>query len=581
MTRKSTTILALISAFALLFGFEASAQVTVLNSNVPPGFGQAGYIEAATVDNFADPDSGGTLTMNGVRMIVPKNSVLQFPANTLKWRDLFDPTISAPVNDVAPTIAANKTGLALLDNPAQVRGVSPYLPFNAIVSGNIDVKGTTLNNVTGLKNPPGTYIVGLILPVGQDLGNGGQGFVTFIDYAKGRFEVGGTLGKQNTGTVIEINDPTGRYGLAHSPDPRWSVDNENPTIASGNGYPMCIPRVAPPSIDLECPLYNRPLNPPIGDPNHDSLFQPGAPLQAFMMPASKKPGLTKPDPWAQAPLMLGDYIAYAGVLYKNVPTAVVTNFKTQTYISANTVGVDKLGIYTAPGTANEVGPAYVQLARMVIGTGGNTSGTNVLSNATLGIQGGNIILPEPRNNMVVVGFVTDSTQLVDIVAVEIDAGSGVETCNRILGTVLPEVGVFQGVIAKGNKGRFRFEVAKDGALQPVTRVYAAYSHHGVAQVTKQTGTIVPPASPQICVDKDAPAPILHHGENGLLSGQYHAPMFTFQFADAPPGYPSIPNNVNDIPFLVQGEGGNLSGGPLDPFPPFCPEDSHMVPTCQP
>jgi hypothetical protein len=118
-------------------------------------------------------------------------------------------------------------------------------------------------------------------------------------------------------------------------------------------------------------------------------------------------------------------------LYKNVPSAIVTNFKTQTYISANTVGVDKLGIYTAPGTADKVGPAYVQLARGVVGTGGNINGTNVLPNATLGIVGGNIPLPEPRNNIVIVGFVTDSTELVDIIAVDIDPGSGAESC-RIL-----------------------------------------------------------------------------------------------------------------------------------------------------
>jgi hypothetical protein len=575
MTRKSTTILALISAMALLFGFGASAKVTVLNSNVPPGFGQGGYIEAATVDNFADPDSGGTLTMNGVRMIVPKNSVLQFPANTLKWRDLFDPTVSAPVNDVAPSIHAGKTGLALLDNPSQVRGVSPYLPFNAIILGNIDVKGTTINNVTGLKNPPGTYIVGLILPVGQDLGNGGQGFITFIDYAKGRFEVGGTVGKQNTGTVIEINDPTGRYGLQHSPDPRWSVDNENPTIASGNGYPMCVPRVAPPAVDPDCPLFNRPLNPPVGAPGHDPIFPPGVPLQAFVMPASKSAGSTQPDPWKQAPLMLGDYIAYAGVLYKNVPTAIVTNFKTQTYISANTVGVDKLGIYTASGTADKVGPAYVQLARGVVGTGGNINGTNVLPNATLGIVGGNIPLPEPRDNIVIVGFVTDSTQLVDIIAVDIDPGSGAESC-RILGTQLPEPGVVVGGIGRGNKGRFRFEIGK-GNFQPTTRVYSAYSRHGQLQLPNQAGTI--PPSPQICVDPNAPSPILSGG-NGLLSGQYHAPMFTFQFPDAPPGFPSIPSNFDNQPFLVQGEGGNPSAGPLAPQPPICP-DVGGVPTCQP
>jgi hypothetical protein len=574
MRRKSTITrtLALIFASTLLWVARGHAQLTVLNSNVPPGFGQAGYIEGATVDSLADPDSGGTLTMGGVKMIVPRNSVVQFPANTFKWRDLFDPTMSAPVNDVAPTIVCAHgpcTGLALLDNPGQIHGQSPYLSFNAIVSGNIDVKGAT-------GNPPGTYIVGLILPIGQDLGNGGQGFITFIDYAKGRFEVGGTLGTQNTGTVIEINDPTGRYGLPHSPDPRWSVDNENPTIASGNGYPMCIPRVAPPSIDPECPLYNRLLNPPIGATGHDTLFQPGAPLLAFIMPASTSPGTTQPDPWKQAPLMLGDYIAYAGTLYKNVPKPAVTNFRTQTYISANTVSVDKLGIYTAPGTADQVGPAYVQLARMVVGTGGSTNGTNVLANATLGIQGGNIPLPEARLNIFIRGFVTDSSQLVDVIAVDIDPSSGKETC-RVLGTLLPEPGVFQGVIAKGNKGRFTFEVGK-GAFQPVTRVYAAYSRHGQVQLPDQ-GSI--PPTPTLCVDNNVPiAPIFKGHNNGLFTGQYHAPMFTFQFPDAPPGYPSIPNNSNDVPFLTQGEGGNPSDGALVPQPPTCP-DSGGTPTCQP
>jgi hypothetical protein len=561
---KLTIVLVL--ATGLLWSTGVNAQVTV-NSNVPPGFGQAGYIEAATVDNFADPNSGGTLTMGGVKMIVPANSVLQFPANTLKWRDLFDPTVSAPVNDVAPIIRAGRTGLALLDNPAQARGVSPYLPFNAIVAGNIDVKGTTA--------PPGTYIVGLIVPVGQDLGNGGQGFITFIDYAKGRFEVGGTMGKQNTGTVIEINDPTGRYGLPHSPDPRWSVDNENPTIASGNGYPMCVPRVAPPSIDADCPLFNRPLNPPVGASGHDPIFPPGVPLQAFDMPASTKEKKTTPDPFKQAPLMLGDYIAYAGVLYKDVPTAVVTNFKTQTFVAAHTVSVDKLGIYTASGTADKVGPAYMQLARMVVGTGGNIKGTDVLPNAALGIVGGNIPLPEPRNNIVIVGFVTDSTQLVDLIAVDIDPGSGVESC-RILGTQLPEPGVIVGGIGRGNKGRFRFDVGK-GSFQPTTRVYAAYSHHGQLQLPPQGGTI--PPSPQICADPNAP-PFSENGGNGLLSGQYHAPMFGFQFPDAPPGFPSIPNNFDNQPFLVQGEGGNPSAGPLAPQPPICP-DVGGVPTCQP
>ena len=91
-------------------------------------------------------------------------------------------------------------------------------------------------------------------------------------------------------------------------------------------------------------------------------------------------------------------------------------------------------------------------------------------------------------------------------------------------------------------------------------MYMAQSRHGTVRVPNQTRAIHPP--------------------QGLLSGQYHAPMFTFQFADAPPGFPIIPQNFNSMPFLTQGEGGNPSKGPLTPFPPFCPLVG-LVPTCQP
>ena len=569
MKAKSTITLLFVLASTLLWVTAGNAQfLTVLNSNVPAGFGQAGYIQTATLGS----DGGGTLVMNGITMIVPANSVVQFPANTLKWADLFAPNVNTtPVYDpgvpTEPNLsitctppALKCTGLALLDNFAQTVGQSPYLPFNANVLGNIDTK-----NVTGLG--VNTYIVGLILPIGQDLGNGGAGVITFIDYAKGRFEVGGQLNTPGTGTVIEINDPSGRYGFAHSPDPRWTVDPDNPSVAAGNGYPMCIPRIAPPKIDLSCPLFNRPLNP--SGAGQDPFLQPGAPLMVVNMPPSAKPGTTKPDPWKEAPFMIGDFVAYAGVMYKNDPSAPIDPTKPwnqQTYISANTVGADKVALYTAPcasgkeNCTSSVGPAYMQLARMVIGTGGATPGTNVLPNANLGITGGQIPLPEPKNNIVITGFVTDSTQLVDIFAADIDPNNGNET-PRLLGTVLPEPGVVVGGVGRGNKGRFRFEVGK-GSFGNRTRVYLAQSHHGMVQVPNQHGTI--------------------HPKGGLISGQYHAPMFTFFFPDAPPGFPIIPQNFDSMPFLTQGEGGNPSAGPLSPFPPYCPvSGSPPLPTCQP
>lgn len=563
MKAKSTITLLCVLASTLLWVTAGNAQfLTVLNSNVPAGFGQAGYIQTATLDSKT---GGGTLVMNGITMVVPANSVVQFPANTLQWADLFDFKVYSPVYDttgvpIEPnlSITSGTTGLALLDNAAQSTGLSPYLPFNANVLGNIDTK-----NVTGLGL--NTYIVGLILPIDQDLGNGGAGVITFIDYAKSRFEVGGQLNTPGTGTVIEINDPLGRYGWAHSPDPRWSVDADNPTITAGNGYPMCIPKFAPAKkIDVDCPIYNRPLNP--SGAGQDPFLQPGAPLMVVNMPASKAPGTTKPDPWREAPFMIGDYVAYAGVMYKNHPNAPINPavpWNQQTYISANTAGADKVALYTAPcasGTekcTGSVGPAYMQLARMVIGTGGTA--IVVSPNPNLGITGATIPLPEPRNNIVITGFVTDSTQLVDIFAADIDPGSGKET-HRLLGTVLPEPGVLVGGAGRGNKGRFRFEVGK-GNFGNRTRVYLAQSHHGMVKVPNQHGTIRPP-------------------QGGLISGQYHAPMFTFQFPDAAPGFPIIPQNFDSMPFLTQGEGGNPSAGPLDPFPPFCPI-SNGLPTCQP
>lgn len=560
-----------IAAMILLWAGGASAQLTVFNSNVPPGFSQVGFIQAATLDSATDPNSGGTLTINGITMIVPKNTVLQFPASTAKWADLFAVPFRKPIYDspgipTEPTltIPAGKTGLALLDNPTRILGTSPDFLFNATVLGNIDVKGTTLSNVTGAANPPGTYIVGLILPIDQDLGNSGAGFITFIDYAKGRFEVGGTLGKANTGTVIEINDPTGRYGWAHSPDPVWSVDPDNPTVATGNGYPMCLPKLNPfnaggtinaANVDPDCPITNRPLNPAVGVTKpfpHDPFLQVGAPLEVFFMPAAPRgPGTTSPDPWKKVPLMIGDFIGWTGAMYRTNPTlpfAPLLPMNQQTYISANTVGVDKLAVYTQPNSK----PCYMQLTRMAIGTGG--APLVVPANAALGILGGTIPLPEPRNNIVIRGFVTDSTQLVDIFAVDWSPTNGAET-HRLLGTVLPEPGIL-GVPPRGNKGRFRFEIGK-GSFQPTTRMYGAQSRTGTVQLAPEGGTGA--------IGTIFPA-------NGLLAGQYRAPMFIFQYPDAAPGFPVIPSNFNNQPFLFLGEGGNPNGsaGPLIPFPPFQP-----------
>jgi len=582
LLRAASTLI----AAGLLWTTAAHAQLTVLNANVPSAFAMTGFIQAATLKPGGAANAGGALTVNNITMIVPDNSVVQLPANNLRWAQLFDPNESAAVFDKAipaqatPPInhpATNAlgqpiTGLALADvpHPPPAAGTfpGPFPSYEVTVIGNIDTAGTS-------GNPAGSYIVGLILPTSQELGNGGAGFITAIDYAKGRIEVNGTLNTLGTGTIVEINDPVGRYGFAHSPDPRFTADTDNPTVISGNGYPMGVPKVAPPAIDPDRPLFNRPLNPAAGVNTpfrHDPFLQVGAPLMAFDMPAKAAPnqaGDTTPDPWKQVPFMVGDFVAYAGTLYKIDPNAPVTPFNPsqpagpnnrpmnqQFYVSAYSLEAANVQVITASGPVAQVGPAYITMERFKVGTGG--ANLTVPPNPALGTQGGVIPIAEPKLNAVFVGFVTDPTALVDIFAIDVDPATGTQN-PRLLGTVLPQAGL----PAMGNRGRFRFDVGILGTLLPDTRQYMVRTRHGQVRLGNQVGLNQAP----FC---------------GLLAGEYKAPNFNYQFADPPKGFPLAPDIFNTFPFLTAGEGPQpplnppcppptkVTIGPLTPFPPSTP-----------
>src|SRR3954462_5654366 len=69
-----------------------------------------GFIDAATVTPEADGFSGGgTITVNGTTIVVPKHTLLQMPAFALTWQELF---AMAP----APYGPA-QSGLAKADTP--------------------------------------------------------------------------------------------------------------------------------------------------------------------------------------------------------------------------------------------------------------------------------------------------------------------------------------------------------------------------------------------------------------------------------------------------------------------------------
>jgi len=495
-----------------------------------PQFDMTGFIQEATLDASVCPSPpadprlvGGTMTLNGIKMIVPCNTLLQLPAATMTWADLFDPTVSAPVNDTTTTVIGTvdlsgnpvtvpvqgpgQTRLALADNPM------PFPSFEVRAQGNV------VN---------GKYIVGLIVPITQQGLNASSGLITYIDYKFGSFRVGGievagvtcdpTLpggGPTCPGALVQINDPVGRWGLVHSIDPRFSGDFENTTVHASTGIPVCIPRTDPAVADDPlCPKGNRPLNGDTRFPT-DPFLAVGASLKIFDMPAPVD-GVF-PDARQQVPMMVGDQVIYTGTLYKIDPAKTITlasgspvpdNSASNTYMSAHTVE-DVLGIFTAPG----VPPAYVSVEDLLIGTNGAA------------VQG---LLQEASTRLTVVGFTTDPTRVVDINAEDVNPCTGQTTLRR-LATTDPAT--------QPVRGRFVHRVL-GGDFMPPTRNYV---------ITSRTIQLDANGEPVLVA-------------NGLANGHFLLPNFEYIFPENHRlGDPLIPFNFQDLPFLAKGS------GPVDGF----------------
>ncbi|NUQ32473.1 MAG: hypothetical protein HOP99_06605 [Dermatophilaceae bacterium] len=500
-------------------------------------FDVTGFIQTATLDPAApgDPHDGGTLTVNGHTIVIPKETVVILPASALTWQELFT---HAP----APYAGTGQTGMALADNPKPLTTYEVHVVGNRVINGSGD-----------------HYIAGLVHISQQELNNG-AGYINFIDYTTGELEIGGKTGVAGTGTRVRINDPavgttgTGRYGRAASPDDRFQVDQDNPTILAETGFPMCIPRTAPSTTndDPECPQANRPVY--TGTDTSGITPQPalpvlGAAYTLFRMdsPADVVANTcargTCADPRKQAPFEIGDYVTFAGNLIQD------GGANGGQYISAHTI-VASLGIYTQPG----IDPAYVSVDVSLIGTGGLT------------IFGAGEAAVRTRFE----GMSTDETRLIRLYGVDVNPTTG-ETSDREWGTVMPDPGPPGGAV----RGRWRFRppctatVATQkactpppaGKFIPPTREVRAVVD-GDSQF--KPGTIE--ANPNSQVPGTASAKT---AANGIYYGQYHAPIGEYIFPENVPGTPVPENNFNSIPFLAYGGYTSLTGvraGVLDPWP---------------
>jgi hypothetical protein len=296
-------------AFLSLLG-SGTAQLPPQN---PSQFDVLGFIQSATLNDPNDVLSGGTITVNNQLIIVPANTILQMPATALTWQQVF---AMAPA-PWGPT----QSGLAMNDNPP------PAQRFEAGVVGN---------------RVGDTYIAGLVFLAQHSL-QGSVGYINFIDYDTGFFRVGGHMNDPNSGQRVKINDPIGRFGRAWSPDERFTIDEGNPTVRSETGYPMGIPRSR---NDPLCPQSNRPI---------DAASRTGFAM-IFTMPPPQFVTANSPNPNVMAPMEVGDYVSYSGILCDDAQGSFIAAF-------AVTVNV---GIFTAPGT----NPAYMATDVLLLGVGG-------------------------------------------------------------------------------------------------------------------------------------------------------------------------------------------------------------------
>jgi hypothetical protein len=525
-------------------------------------FDVTGFIQSATLGgpgsgSGSGAHHGGFITVNGLLITVPSETIVILPANALTWQELFALS-PAPYTGAA-------TGMALNDVPA------PLTTYEAQVIG---------NRVLGGPGGADVYIAGLIY-ISQHALNSGAGYINCINYATGELRVGGPIGNCAAGARVQINDPaittagdiafgTGRYSRGQTPDARFQVDQDNPTIASATGFPMCVPRVvADPNIagnpdDAACPVTQRRF---VGDPAINCLNPATAGLRCtnFTM---KAPGAGSPDPTIQAPFEVGDFVNYAGTLVQDCaitgcpgggptagpwPAAGVA----ATYISAHTIN-NNTAIYTAPGT----NPAYVSTEVTIIGTGGLT------------VVGAGEAAARTRFE----GMTTDADptavaqRKIHLYGIDFNPNTGATT-DRDFGTIGVDPGPENGLGAV--KGRWRFR-------PPCLPFGSNPAKPDKDCVMNAANTFLPPPREIRAVVQGAfTAPITAgspRAANGIVYGQYHAPILEYIFPENVPGAPLPENNFNTMDFLAQGGYSSSAGtlvGQLDPWP------SNVVPaiTC--
>lgn len=258
------------AAVLLLAAWSSTAQAAATAAEI------SGEIERLTLNDPADIYSGGTMIVAGAQVILPRNLLIDLPANRLSLQQIFT---QAP----AACIARGESGLAKADI-CNGSGTGGFATLSAVHTN------------------AGNSIAGdVLIEKGLDVV---AGVVSYINHTDGYFRVNGIPGDAATGAMVRLNDPSGRHTIQQgigcaggsncSPDPRFTLDPDNYVSTFSTGYPFCIAStvsrtftdllglgtttaqgLADGSGDVLCPTGNRTpaltVEPPVNDAR---LFAP-------------------------------------------------------------------------------------------------------------------------------------------------------------------------------------------------------------------------------------------------------------------------------------------------------------------
>jgi hypothetical protein len=276
-----------------------------------------GEVERISVDDPTDRWSRGTMVVAGQNIIIPRNMVIDLPANRQTLQELFANAPSACAADANGDGIPDQTGLAKADTcNHSFTGAAVTILANKTNNGDVVAGEVFLEKATELVS----------------------GIVSYINYDDGYFRVDGIVGDNTTGAMVRVNDPEGRFthqqglgctgsGPNCSADVRYGVDPDNYTFTASTGYPMCIPSTVARTYDLDLDRSGGPLDP--GETGLPAVAAADGSGDA-LCPQTNRGTDPVNDSRLFAPLQVGDHVNAEGN-FENIDGV--------TFLSAHTVGV--------------------------------------------------------------------------------------------------------------------------------------------------------------------------------------------------------------------------------------------------